>query len=67
MTSFDGIQRTAIDSGNAWVNGFQQGASLNAGRLGKQVTERVLDWQPTIRIPAGTQVRISPAKTLQVC
>ena len=67
LTIFDGIQRTAIDSGNAWVNGFQQGASLNAGRLGKQVTERVLDWQPTIRIPAGTQVRISPAKTLQVC
>ena len=32
-----------------------------------EVTERVLDWQPTIRIPAGTQVRISPAKTLQVC
>jgi type IV secretory pathway VirB10-like protein len=67
LTIFDGIQRTAIDSSNAWVNGFQEGASLNAGRLGKQVTERVLDWQPTIRIPAGTQVRISPAKTLQVC
>ena len=67
LTIFDGIQRTAVESGNAWVNGFQAGASLNAGRLGKQVTERVLDWKPTIRIPAGTQVRISPAKTLQVC
>ena len=39
----------------------------DAGRLGKQVTERVLDWKPTIRIPSGTQVRISPIKTLQVC
>lgn len=67
LTIFDGIQQTAVQSGNAWIDGFQEGAALNTGRLGKQVTERVLDWKPTIRIPSGTQVRISPIKTLQVC
>ena len=67
LTIFDGIQQTAIQSGNAWIDGFQEGAAMNTGRLGKQVTERVLDWKPTIRIPSGTQVRISPTKTLQVC
>lgn len=67
LTIFDGIQQTAVQSGNAWIDGFQEGAALNTGRLGKQVTERVLDWKPTICIPSGTQVRISPIKTLQVC
>ena len=64
---FDGIQRSAIPSDNALAWRWQQAASNNAGRLGKQVTERVLDWKPSILIPAGTQIIIPPQKTIQVC
>ena len=67
LTVFDGIQRSAIPSDNALALAWQQAASNNTGRLGKQITERVLDWKPSILIPGGTQIIIAPQKTIQVC
>jgi len=63
LTVFDGIQRSAIPSDNALALAWQQAASNNTGRLGKQITERVLDWKPSILIPGGTQIIIAPQKT----
>lgn len=67
VTVFDAAQRGTIRNGNAYLDSLQSSASATAGELGEEVTRRVLDWEPDILIRAGTQIRISPQKTIRVC
>ena len=67
LTVFDGIQRGGVSNDPGLLGGMQDAASFNTGRLGREITGRVLDWEPDILIKAGTRIRISPARTIQVC
>lgn len=70
LTVFDavavGTSRTAA-AGADIADAVAGAAGRQGGRLGREVTNRVLDWEPTITIPSGTRIVISPAKTVQVC
>lgn len=70
LTVFDavavGTSRTAA-AGEEIADALAGAAGRQGGRLGRDVTNRVLDWEPTISIPSGTRIVISPAKTIQVC
>jgi len=61
------LQRGAFAGDNAFVADAQRETSRTLGDIGETVLERSLDWEPVIRIPAGTQVRIMVNETLQVC
>lgn len=67
LTVFDGLQRGGTGNDATLADGLQRSASDTAGDLGREVTGRVFDWEPRIRIPAGTQLTVSPSKTIQVC
>lgn len=67
FTIFDAGQRGAVANENAYIDALQQSASYNASRVGKTVVERMLDWKPSIEIPAGTQVKVAVGKTVRVC
>jgi hypothetical protein len=67
LTVFDGIQRSTVPNDNSLADSMQRAASENTGELGKEVTRRVLKWEPDILIPGGTEITISPQKTVQVC
>lgn len=67
LTVFDGIQRGTVGSDPTMMGAMQESASRTTGRLGKEITGRILDWEPDILIRAGTRITISPRKTIQVC
>ena len=67
LTVFDGIQRSAVPNDNSLADSMQRAASENTGELGKEVTRRVLQWEPDILIPGGTEITIAPQKTFEVC
>jgi hypothetical protein len=67
VTIFDAAQRGAVRNDNVTIDSLQRSASGTAGELGEEVTRRMLDWEPDILIRAGTQIRISPQKTIRVC
>jgi type IV secretory pathway VirB10-like protein len=67
VTIFDAAQRGAVRNDNVTIDSLQRSASDTAGELGEEVTRRMLDWEPDILIRAGTQIRISPQKTIRVC
>lgn len=67
VTIFNAAQRSAFQNDNAVVDSLQRSASNTVGELGEEVTRRVLDWEPEILVRAGTQIRISPQKTIRVC
>jgi type IV secretory pathway VirB10-like protein len=66
-TVFNVLQRGAFAGDNAFVADAQRETSRTLGDIGETVLERSLDWEPVIKIPAGTQVRIMVNETLQVC
>lgn len=67
LTVFDGIQRSAVGNNQTLADALQRSASQTTGQLGKEITRRVFDWEPNILIPSGTEIIISPQKTVQVC
>lgn len=67
VTIFDAAQRGAVRNDNVYLDSLQRSASDTTGELGEEVTRRMLDWEPDILIRAGTQLRISPQKTIRVC
>jgi hypothetical protein len=68
VTVFDVAQRGAVgDSGASFPREAAAAAGRNAGDLGEDVAERALRWEPEILVRAGTQLRISPQKTIRVC
>jgi type IV secretory pathway VirB10-like protein len=66
-TVFNVLQRGAFTGNNAFIADAQRETSRTLGDVGETVLERSLDWEPVIKIPAGTQVRIIVNETLQVC
>lgn len=70
LTVFDavavGTSETAAGSAEI-SDALTSAAGRQGGRLGRDVTNRVLDWEPRITIPSGTQIVIAPGKTIQVC
>lgn len=67
FTVFDGIARGGVSDDPSLAGAMQSSASRNTGRLGKEITGRVLDWEPDILVAAGTRIIISPRRTIQVC
>lgn len=61
-----GVRATDDDS-DSYQQDAQDSFNNNAGRVGRTVVDRALDWKPKIVVPAGTRVRVAVNKTLRVC
>jgi type IV secretory pathway VirB10-like protein len=60
-----GQRQTAPD--DTWAGQLGDSAATQSSRVSTQIIKKMLDQAVKIRIPAGTQVTITPGKTLQLC
>ncbi len=67
LTVFDAVQRSTVGNGTGLLDSAQGAASRQGGELGREVTRKVLSWEPDITVPGGTPIIIAPQKTVQVC
>ena len=67
LTLFDAVQRSTVGNGTGLLDSAQGAASRQGGQLGREVTRKVLSWEPDITVPGGTPIIIAPQKTVQVC
>jgi type IV secretion system protein VirB10 len=66
FTVFDGIQRAATPQSHDLAGAISRSASVTVGRLGRDLTERFLDLEPEITIPAGTPIVVHVDRPVQV-
>jgi hypothetical protein len=67
LTVFDAVQRSTVTNDTGLLDSAQAAASRQGGQLGREVTRKVLSWEPDITVPGGTPIIIAPQKTVQVC
>jgi type IV secretion system protein TrbI len=68
LTVFDAMVTVpAAATGDDLAAAVAQSAGREAGQVGREVTRKVLGFEPRISVTAGTIVTILPTKTVQVC
>jgi type IV secretory pathway VirB10-like protein len=66
LSVFDAAQKQTVPDGT-WSSGLADASANEFARTGQSITKKYLDAATRIRIPAGTPIEVSVAKTVRVC